>query len=446
MDGIERVPGYAGGKSSTIFLKSVGCRTNQEELDTLKSQLQQTGFNVTDQITDAGIVIVNTCAVTSHTESKTRRLLQSLAAQAPDARILVTGCLAQQQPQSLASLPSVQWVVGNTFKKIIPHLITRNPDGGIFHNCFDEHIPEDAFEIAAHEVLSPAESFRTRFSVKIQEGCDFYCSYCIVPSLRGPARSWSCNRVIDLCRAAIYKGYKEIVLTGTHIGQFHDGDGGFLQLLEKIIAIDGDFRVRLSSLDPRDLSEGLLELIGSHPRICDHLHVSMQHFDSEILTMMGRGDTDCQATVALLKQFRKNFSCAGLGADIIVGFPGETEDHFRNLLDAVSDSDFSYAHVFRFSSRPGTIAETLPGKIVENVKNKRSEAVRAIVASSRREFLHRCSSISHRMIVESEEPVRGLTTNYLHVQVDSDHARHNSWLDVKINGSENGRYCLAVPV
>lgn len=446
MDGTEISSGSAGEEGFTIFLKSVGCRTNQEELLTLKSQLQLAGCEFTDEITEADIVIVNTCAVTSHTESKTRRMLHSLAAQAPRARILVTGCLAQQQPQSLAALPSVHWVVGNTFKQIIPHLLAQKPDGGIFHACFDKYNPENTFEMSAQDLLSPEKNFRTRFSVKIQEGCNFHCSYCIVPSLRGPARSWRCDSVVDLCRAAIEKGYKEIVLTGTHIGQFHDDNNGFLQLLRDVIRINGDYRVRLSSLDPRDLTVELLELIGSHPRLCDHLHVSMQHFDREILAMMGRGDTDCLETIALLKQFRKSFPCAGLGADIIVGFPGETESHFKYLLDVVSETGFSYAHVFRFSSRPGTAAETLPDKIADNVKNERSERVRDIITSSRKEFLHRCSRISHRIIVESEEPVRGLTTNYLHVLVDTGRARHNSWLDVKINGSENGRYCPAIPV
>lgn len=446
MDGCEIVPNQSGKKELTIYLKSVGCRTNQEELFTLKSQLQQSGYNFTDDVEDAAVIIVNTCAVTSHTESKTRRLLQSLAAQSPKARILVTGCLAQQQPQSLAALPSVSWVVGNTLKQLIPHLLLENPDGGIFHRCFDESAPQNTFENSGDILQSPEKSFRTRFSVKIQEGCDFRCSYCIVPMLRGPARSWSCDRVVDLCRNAIDRGYKELVLTGTHIGQFRDGNDGFLHLLKKIVAIDGEFRVRLSSLDPRDLSEELLELIGSHPRICNHLHVSIQHFDNQILASMGRGDTNSLETVSLIKKFRDSFPYAGLGADIIVGFPGETNQQFNYLKQTVAECDFSYAHVFRFSARPGTSAETLPDKLPESKKNERSEMIRGVVETSSRHFLHRCSSISHRIIVESDKPVRGVTANYLHVQVDSGHFGHNSWLDVKVSGVENGRYCMAVPV
>jgi threonylcarbamoyladenosine tRNA methylthiotransferase MtaB len=445
MDGCETIPEMSGEKEFTIYLKSVGCRTNQEELFALKSQLQQTGYNFTDDAENAGIIIVNTCAVTSHTESKTRRLLQSLAAQSPGARILVTGCLVQQQPQSIAELPSVSWVVGNTYKQLIPHLLIENPDGGIFHRCFDESMSLDTFEHSGDVLQSPEKSFRTRFSVKIQEGCNFHCSYCIVPMLRGPARSWKSDRVVDLCKNAIDLGYKELILTGTHIGQFHDGNG-FVQLLKNIVTIDGDFRVRLSSLDPRDLSEELLELIGSHPRVCNHLHVSVQHFDNQILTSMGRGDTDSSKTVSLIRKFRDQFPYAGLGADIIVGFPGETDLQFNNLQRIVAECDFSYAHVFRFSARPGTPAETLPDKLPETKKNERSELVRGIVETSRRHFLHRCSSISHRIIVESDKPVRGVTANYLHVQVDNGQFRHNSWLDVKVSGVENGRYCLAVPV
>ncbi|HEX2959758.1 MAG TPA: tRNA (N(6)-L-threonylcarbamoyladenosine(37)-C(2))-methylthiotransferase MtaB [Chitinispirillaceae bacterium] len=440
------IPDHSEKKVATIYLKSVGCRTNQEELFTLKSQLQQAGCEFTDIVEAADIIIVNTCAVTSHTESKTRRLLQSLAAQAPQARILVTGCLVQQQPQSIAELPSVCWVVGNTYKQLIPHLLVDNPDGGIFHHCFDETVTQDTFESAGDVLLSPEKSFRTRFSVKIQEGCNFHCSYCIVPMLRGPARSWRCDRVVDLCRNAIDMGYRELILTGTHIGQFRDGNDRFLQLLKKIITINGDFRVRLSSLDPRDLTEELLELIGSHPRICNHLHVSIQHFDNQILASMGRGDTNSRETASLIRKFRNQFPYAGLGADIIVGFPGESEQHFNYLQQTVTECDFSYAHVFRFSSRPGTIAETLPDKLPESVKNERSELIRDCVAISRRHFLHRCSSISHRIIIESDKPVRGVTANYLHVQVDNGKFGHNSWLDVNVSGEENGRYCQAVPV
>ncbi len=446
MDGCEIIPDQSGKKELTIYLKSIGCRTNQEELFTLKSNLQQSGYNFTENVENAGIIIVNTCAVTSHTESKTRRLLQTIATQSPQARILVTGCLVQQQPESLAELPSVSWVVGNTYKQLIPHLLLENPDGGIFHRCFDESAPQDTFETSGHVLQPPEKSFRTRFSVKIQEGCDFRCSYCIVPMLRGPARSWSCDRVVDLCRNAIDQGYKELVLTGTHIGQFRDENNGFLQLLKKIIDIGGDFRVRLSSLDPRDLNEELMELIGSHPRICNHLHVSVQHFDNQILTSMGRGDTNSLETVTLIKKFRNLFPYAGLGADIIIGFPGETDQHFNYLKQAVAECDFSYAHVFRFSSRPGTIAETLPDKLPESKKNERSEVIRGIIEKSRSHFLHRCSSISHRIIVESDKPVRGVTANYLHVQVNGSRFRHNSWLDVKVSGVESGRYCLAEPV
>jgi threonylcarbamoyladenosine tRNA methylthiotransferase MtaB len=265
--------------------------------------------------------------------------------------------------------------------------------------------------------------------------------------LRGPARSWKCNQVVDLCRNAIHEGYKEIVLTGTHIGQFRDRDGdGFLQLLKKIISIDGDFRVRLSSLDPRDLTEELLELVGAHPRVCNHLHISVQHFDNKILNAMQRGDTNSQGTVSLLKKFRSSFPFAGLGADFIVGFPGETQQQFNYLLKTVEECAFSYAHVFRFSSRPGTVAEALPDKVTETIKMDRSESLREAITISRKEFLHRCSSIPHRIIVESERPLRGLTANYLHVQIDSGSAKHNSWLDVKINGIENSRYCLATAV
>jgi threonylcarbamoyladenosine tRNA methylthiotransferase MtaB len=428
-----------------VHLKSIGCRTNQEELITLRAQLQQAGYEFTEDIAQANIVIINTCAVTAHTESKTRRMLQTIAEQYPHAKICVTGCLAQQQPENLASLKGIHWVIGNTEKQIIPGILSEHHHG-IFHACFSEHGSDLNVKINEIPVPAPEGSLRTRFSIKIQEGCDYRCAYCIVPQVRGPARSFRCNEILDLCKRAIDAGYHELILTGTHIGQYRDLNGGFLQLLLKISGLDGDFRVRLSSLDPRDLTEELFDLIGTHPKICDHLHVSVQHFDRTVLKMMGRDGADPNLVIAQLKLFRERYPSAGLGADIIVGFPGETERQFESMLQAVEQTGFSYAHVFRYSVRPGTAAEHMPGTISEKEKALRSERLRAVIAASRKIFINQCIGNPQRIIVESEEPVRGLTSNYLHVELDNSRAAYNSWLDITITGFDNGRYFPALPV
>ncbi len=353
----------------SVALKSIGCRTNQEEMVALQFRLQQEGFQIVEQISDADVIIVNTCSVTSFTESKTRRLLNSLSQEAPQAEILVTGCLAQQKPQELKNFKSVTWVVGNTLKAQISTILA-NKRGGIFHLSFDTDL--NSFEQGVPSI-SPdeiGEGFRTRFPLKIQEGCDNSCAYCIVPSVRGPSRSQGLRTVLETASKAIDCGYKELVLTGTHIGQFDKANGGLLNLLEHLSQLSGDFRIRLSSLDPRDLSSSLISLIQTEKKICKHLHVSVQSLCQDILRSMGRPCDDLEKLIETLAGFREKTPTAALGSDIIVGFPGETDENFRTTCVNATRIGFTYAHVFRYSRRPGTRAADFANQVSEAVKSE----------------------------------------------------------------------------
>lgn len=431
-------------ETKRVAFKSIGCRTNQEEMTALCGDLLRKGYSVLDSVHGADIIVVNTCSVTAGTEAKTRRMLHALTLEAPQARILVTGCLAQQKPAMLQELPQVQWVVGNQFKQQISSILDGGSTG-LFHAPLAGSEPLDIIR----GVVPPGalQGGRTRFSVKIQEGCNFACAYCIVPLLRGPSRSAAYNEVIARCREAVAAGYKEIVLTGTHIGQYNDRQQyDFLALVDTIIALPGDFRLRLSSIDPRDCSPALLERIAGSNNVCDHLHVSLQSGSAAVLRAMGRSHEDIEPFMAMLIAFRSAYSHVGIGVDIIVGFPGETDEQFAETCRGVTDLAVSYAHVFRFSSRPGTVAASLPDQVAESVKKARSNRLREIVAASRARFVATCSKIPLRIIVESSCPIRGVTSNYLHVEIPNSDSERNRWLDISIDGTVQGRYCLAQPL
>lgn len=416
-----------------VALRSVGCRTNQEEMTALAPELTARGCVMVDTLTDADVIVLNTCSVTGDTESKTRRLVNTFAKQAPSARIMLTGCLAQQLPERLKELPGTEWVVGNTEKRFIPDILAGDP--GIFHHDFTGS--NDALAIFDEHVPDPLTAGRTRFSVKVQEGCNFRCAYCIVPDLRGPSRSSAYAGVIDRVRRAADAGYKEIVVTGTHIGQFHGNDGERLpELLQSILAVDSGFRLRLSSLDPRDASPELFDLILAEQRICRHLHISVQSLAPDVLKGMGRTSVEYEKLHERLSYFTQREPFAGLGADFITGFPGESDESFEITLAATREFGFTYAHVFRYSKRPGTRAATMDGQIAEAVKAERSERLRLMLSQQRSAWVRRQidAGIVHDIVVEHESPVKGVTGNYIAIEIPAAVSERNSLVSVRLTG------------
>ena len=400
------------------------------------------GHRIVDKIDEAEIIIVNTCSVTSCTESKTRRFLQQLSQCAPHGKICVTGCLAQQDAEELQRVPGARWIVGNTRKNDIPAIVQDDKGGVFWGPCPDE-------TGAPLPVVQLPADFkgmrRTRFSIKIQEGCNFRCAYCIVPVLRGRSKSARLSDITRACRGAVNAGFKEIVLTGTHIGQYSDeSKGNLIALVEHMVMVPGDFRIRLSSLDPRDLSEPMLSMIKSHPKVCRHLHVSVQSLSEQVLTRMNRSGNYFNTLVDRLCDFRKALPNAGIGGDFIVGFPGETSDMFEETMKNMEKIGFSYGHVFRYSKRPSTAAAAFENQVEDREKNGRSERMRSLLDKCHRAFVARLIGTSHRIIVETENPASGLSSNYVRIEVPGAGIKRNSWLTVTVTGvnPQNNR-CIA---
>jgi threonylcarbamoyladenosine tRNA methylthiotransferase MtaB len=429
--------------ASAVLIKSFGCRTNQEEMAALGALLTQSGHTVVDSLTRADVVVVNTCLVTSIAEAKTRRYISALSRARPGVKICVTGCLAQYSPHDIMQRLPVTWVVGNAFKHDIPAIL-RGKAGGVFHKA-----PDPLMAAAVSLVNTPAGpgvSGRTRFFLKIQEGCNFRCAYCVVPLVRGPSASVPFDSIVSVFKKAVQAGYKEIVLTGTHIGQYSGGaQSGFETLVEKLAGISGDFRIRLSSLDPRDLSDSLMEMVGSHPRLCRHLHLSVQSLSPVVLEKMGRPIAEHDRFIGRLSSFRKRFPLAGLGGDFIVGFPQETGEQFEGTCKAVVSCGFTCGHVFRYSRRPGTSAASLPQQVDGKEKNRRSARLRELLDERRCLFVKSTEGAVQRIVVETKTPAAGLASNYLRVEVPGHSALVNSWLDVMVTGTGgNSGRCVAV--
>ena len=438
--------------AAAVAFRSIGCRTNQEEAAALRAEFLSLGFSVVDDLDKADVVVVNTCSVTSLAESKTRRFIQSLSSAAPGAKILVTGCFAQQHGASIQKYPGVEWVVGNADKHRIPSIVAAS-GGGAYLSDIDESSPV----FWGDNVADPLASGRTRFSLKIQEGCNFRCAYCVVPMLRGPSRSAPMNRLVDTFKKAVDMGYKEIVLTGTHIGQYRqvvdgshisdvdltDRAGGLEALLEEFLKVGGDYRIRLSSLDPRDLTDTLIAMAGENPRVCSHLHVSVQSLCAEVLSSMDRPYGDLDLLMDRLRGFRERYPAAGLGADFIVGHPGESEAMFEATLSGAEAVGFTYGHVFRYSRRLGAKSAKMPGQIAESVKKSRSAALLEILQKSREKFLSLIFARPLYIIIESEDPAAGVSENYIRVEVPGVAAAKNTWMRVVLTGERRGGRCVA---
>jgi threonylcarbamoyladenosine tRNA methylthiotransferase MtaB len=420
-------------KASVAF-KSFGCRTNQHEIFSLSGRMARDGHPAADA-SEADIVVINTCCVTAYTETKARRYMQALRRANPGVKMLVTGCLAQRSPRLMKQMAGVEWVVGNAFKDEVPRIIESGADG-VYHGPLAAAGPGLHLDDGLPD--GPAAFNRTRYSMKIQEGCDFSCAYCIVPHVRGMSRSAESDRLLAQFRRAVEGGCREIVLSGTHIGQFRDSRGTGLEgLLGRLLAVEGDFRIRLSSLDPRDLTDEITGLVCTHEKICRHLHVSVQSLDETVLGAMNRPSVPLDRLAGRLSGLRRACPHLGLGGDFIVGFPGETERMFARTLERVREIGFSYGHVFRYSPRPSTAAAAMRPQVPESEKSARSRILRETLRELHGAFVGGMAGTACRVLVETEIPPRGLLSNYVRARLVSGRASRNSWINGTITGYDH---------
>lgn len=419
-----------------VAIVTLGCKTNQFESAAILEQLTAAGYAVVDFDAGADLVIVNTCTVTAATDAQSRNLIRRARRLNPAARVVVTGCYAQIDPQSLRRIPGVSLVVGNEEKKqLLALLRTAAADGGA--------AVVRVADIRSVATSDPLEiqtfSQRSRAFVQIQNGCDAFCSYCIIPYARGTSRSVPVDQVVAQLLQLQDAGYREIVLTGIHIGGYgrdlHPATD-LLGLLRTIASSPFDGRLRLGSIEPTELPAALCDYILAADWICPHLHIPLQAGDDEILRRMNR-HYDTAMFADLLAQLQQRNPAAAIGLDVICGFPGESDAHFAATLALLQRLPFSHLHVFPFSRRPGTPAATLPDQVAADIIKDRAAQLRQLGKEKERQFRDRFIGAELMMLVEGgvkQGMRKGLSENYLPLWLPADAARPGSLCRVQISG------------
>ncbi len=409
-----------------VYLQSLGCKLNQSELESLACQFVQAGHIVVDTVREAELCVLNTCAVTQTAVSKSRQAIRRLRRANSDACLAVTGCYAQMWPREIQELGSVDLVVGNEDKEQLVERVEK--ELGIKGQGSDRAWVPFRHCWAGADSWLPIPQARTRAFVKIQDGCDSHCTYCIVRVARGRQRSRSQRDVLAEVEARVAAGYQEVVLTGVHIGAYgrdsgHQGDESLWALVEAILMRTNVRRLRLSSIEPWDLDLVCLRL-WEDSRLCRHLHLPLQAGCDVTLQRMGRSYTTGQFA-ALVEAARETIPDVAITTDVIVGFPGESEAEFNESLRFVEAIGFARAHVFQYSVRPGTPAATMPGQVPSLVKKARSRAMAKVGLRSAEAF--RSAFLGHTLEVLWERQTKdsrpeqkavwsGLTDNYLRVR------------------------------
>ncbi len=399
-----------------VYVESFGCRASQADGAAIEASLSERGWTPVREADAADLVVLNTCTVTHSADVDARRRVRTVHRDNPGAQILVTGCYAQRAPEELVQLDGVRWVVGNSRKTEIASLVsTANEEyhGGIFAGDFTPQSP-----FLATSVRDVRED-RTRPNLKVQDGCSNRCSFCIIPSVRGRSRSAELTAVVDQCRE-LGERYCEVVLSGINLGRWGrdlPGSLRFADLLRAILRETDVRRLRISSVEPMDWSADLLELIAGEERLAKHVHMPLQSGSDAVLKRMARKyrAVHYASRVEFARQLMPD---AAIGADVMTGFPGETDGEFSETVRFIEGLPLTYLHVFTYSERPGTAASSFDGAVPVPVRRERTRVLRALSDSKKQSF-------EARMIgkvlpaVTLEERGIALTTNFLRVRLTS---------------------------
>ena len=411
-------------QKKTVAFKTLGCRLNQYETDALVTDFSQAGYELVDYNASPDVVIVNTCTVTNQSDQKSRSVISQTARKAKNAVVVVTGCMANNFKEKLESQENITFVVENSRKSSILTLVDAHFSGEIVH---PDQLPQDVFR---YEPVR--KSLHTRSAVKIQDGCDNFCTFCIIPMVRGMAVSRPVADVLESVRKTVENGFKELVITGVNIGRYEDGTVRFEELLAKILEVPGDFRVRISSLEPDGFGDDFVKLF-AHPRLMPHLHLCLQSGSEKTLLRMRRM-YDVEQFRKTITKFRSVYPDFNFTTDIIVGFPGETDDEFQQTLDAVKEFNFSHVHTFKYSVRKGTRAERLENHLPEKIKNQRSLQVRDLSVENKMSYYKSFIGLTQDVLIEkiTQGIANGYGQHYLPVHFKASGAQKNTVHKVRL--------------
>jgi threonylcarbamoyladenosine tRNA methylthiotransferase MtaB len=406
-----------------IAFKTLGCRLNQYETDALAAQFKSNGYEVSEQEYNADIVVVNTCTVTNQSNHKSRYVIRHAGRVNPSAKMIITGCMAESHAGQLQNKFPDATIINNKGKSAIFHTVDSLVKGGNTDLSDKDH---DLFSYQSFSGM-----FHTRSLIKIQDGCDNFCTFCIIPFVRGRAISREASKVLENIREVIAKGAKEIVLTGVNISRYESEGLKFSALVDKILNLDGDFRLRISSIEPDRFDEHFFTLVG-HPKLAPHLHLCLQSGSERILLQMRRmySAKDFMTIVERIRSVNPNFNFT---TDIIVGFPGETEEEFEESMAIARRVGFGQIHIFKYSVRNNTRAERMAGHIYEKVKTQRSKRMHALAEELSSAYRAAFDNTEQRILVEkwNNGVASGYNDYYVPMEFDTDNQRRNRFEVVK---------------
>ncbi|MBQ6005030.1 MAG: tRNA (N(6)-L-threonylcarbamoyladenosine(37)-C(2))-methylthiotransferase MtaB [Selenomonadaceae bacterium] len=411
-----------------VFFQTLGCKVNQYETEAMQKLFEAAGYEVAEKISEADVVVVNTCTVTAVSSQKSRQMIRRAAGK--NCVLAVVGCYAQSEPDEISKIDGVDVIIGTKDRLRIVELVEAaiKSREKIFQVGSVDDIRE--FEELPH---SP---HRTRAFLKIEDGCNNFCAYCIIPYVRGRVRSRSLESIRAECLTLKAAGYKEIVLTGIHIGAYGRDLSGKISLVDAIKTVldaANPLRLRLGSIESAEMTDELIDLLKNDGRICNHVHLPLQSGSDEILRAMRRPYTTekfSELTARLIREVPE----ISIGTDLIVGFPGETEENFSETLKFIEEQPFSKIHVFPYSARAGTLAATLPNQIPPQIKKSRASQALEISRAKAESFSKRLIGKTVEIIAETSVGgfVDGLTKNYVRVYVPDENIQLGEVVKVKI--------------
>jgi threonylcarbamoyladenosine tRNA methylthiotransferase MtaB len=479
------VPGY--------YVENFGCRATQADGAALERQFEECGLARASTPAEASVVVLNTCTVTAAADQDARAAIRRVQRQNPGAKVVLTGCYAQRAPEEIAALPGVSVVVGNSHKHQLAQIVCAGiesfsdfgwrsassaakdavlspralaPEGPNFipvaHLAENRELRTEnsifVSDIFAHTELLAAPVFdaaneRTRPNLKVQDGCDNRCSFCVIPYVRGQSRSLLLDRVIREVNGLVEAGYREVVLSGINLGRWGrdlDGTPNFEDLVHAILNETFLEKLRISSVEPMDWSDELIDLVAGSPRIAKHAHVPMQSASDAVLRRMHRKYRPWHYREKITK-IRTAMPSAAIGADVMVGFPGETDAEFEATRRMVEELPFTYLHVFTYSARPGTPAASMPGQVPAHVARERNRVLRELGAEKKLAFMRSLigdeiaaitlhshdSADDGARATQSRQGTEALTDNYLKLHLN-EHYEPNCWLRVHVENVVDG--------
>ncbi len=409
-----------------IAFKTLGCRVNLYETDALASRFKAAGYEIVNADEDTDIFVVNTCTVTNQSDQKCRQALHQIRRQHPESLIVATGCMVNHRKNELLENKTVDYAIDNERKYALFNIIDKHFKG--------EQVDPEGLDVDLFGYQPAFDTFHTRSLIKIHDGCNNFCSYCLIPMVRGRATSRSDKDIYDNIRSVVDHGFKEIVLTGVNMGRYQYQDVNFEGLVENILNIDGDFRLRISSIEPDNFSDRFLRLF-ENEKLAPHMHICLQSGAENTLKAMRR-----HYTAAEFKNMCERIKTAipdfNITTDLIVGFPGETEDDFMESAEMCREIGFSHIHTFKYSVRNGTKAATMPNQIPEKIKTERSGIIRKISAENKKRYFEQMLGKPQKMLIErinSDGIAQGYGENYIPMRLKGIGLEKNAFVNVIVD-------------